>query len=836
MRNRDILALIGCLVLSRMAWNDYGTESLSATANLAFFIPRNDKSSSSDVSSGGSSSSTVTTAVTPFDVDGDGTHEAIVVVKWKNNDAGTSANAVSFVLQVLDLKALHSYGKTFLAPFRPEVIFESPEVNDSDHAYPISLTSGQVLIRKPGYGSNSNQQRHSKPIVDSNGEPIEYNDRNRHYFCGTDWHDAATKCSVGCPSGQAHECPEDERCFADTPCDALGQHAPTDTHNELAARYELTPGGGLPSIVTLWSNGLVTLHSLTNEKSNTHDNSNNNQEGAATASRRARQKQQQKSLDLREMWRSYLFPHVMDVDELLWEESNVLFLDATASAETKAEHGVIIIAGSYYLDGDVDSTRSTFTVAIDALSGQSVWESRSDLDAALDQEDVPLPVVRGNTSFARRRSAIAHLMQEGASSSALSKASAAALPNCLSLLKQHVKEVLPYSYWGPNDAGLAAIHLNHKKRTHKDNNHLASKPHEAQAARAGHPPTVGESQKKWHHRFSPRQLQKRHHHGPDDHLHPINAKPNALVSQTKGGISVRSLKNGKAVCHLSLLEETLYSDLNNDGVIDQVQVLLHNKQNDPSDKFVWQLVNRLQQEHKDVKETSDRNKKKLMESRPTLCHALTLSGIPSKEEIFSAPICGSSSDRAGGVGPLLPSNKIDAINPLVVESLNGRRNTRDVVVALNSGMIHRLHGTTGRKEWALSGNKNHEHFPTWEEGSHHNVLLTRIQSPKVSPPIRPILLAGENSLAVLSVKTGAVLANAVFPQLALNRPILADVSGDGSTDVIVFTQDAIWGFQIAVYPGSPVTLRILVGLLFMGLMLCFIRNRYSNKNKRSTDA
>jgi hypothetical protein len=801
-----------------MAWNDGGTESLSATANLAFFIPRNsDKSSTGD----GGGSGSVATAVTPFDVDGDGTHEAIVVVKSSNGN--DSIGAGKFVLQILDLKALHNYGKTFLAPFRPEVLFESSQIDDSDHSYPISLTSGQILIRKSRLGLDSQKGRQTnKPHVDANGKPIEYNDRNRHYFCGTDWHDAATKCSQSCPGGQAHECPEDERCFADTPCDVLGDHAPKESQDELASKYELTPGGGLPSLVTLWSNGLVTLHSLTNDKSK-----NGNSKGSRS---------QKQNLELREMWRFYLFPSndEMNIDHMIWEESNVLFLDAVLSTETVAEHGIVVIAASYFLDGDVDSTRSTFTVAIDALSGKTVWESRSGLNTVLNkEEELPLPVIRGHTSFARRRSTIAHLMQQGSSSSGLS---ASALPNCQSLFKQHVKDVLPYSYWGPNDAGLAAIHLNHKKKTNKDKNHMASKPHEAQAARTGHSPANGGSQKKWHHRFSPRQLQKRHHYGIDERLHPIHAKPNALVLQTKGGISVRSLKNGKPICHLSLLEETLYSDLNNDGVLDQVQVLLHNKQNDPSDKFIWQLANRLQEEHKDLKSKTERSKKKLMESRPTLCHALALSGLPAREEIFSAPICGTAADRTGGVGPVVPSNKLDAINPLVVESLNGRRNTRDVVVALNSGMIHRLHGTSGRKEWALSGNKNHEHFPTWEEGSHHNVLLTRIQSSKVSPPIRPVLLVGENSLAVLSVKTGSVLATAVFPQLSIHRPVLAHWSGEGSTGVIVFSQDAIWGFQIAVFPGSPVTLRILVGLLLMLLMLAAIRNRYSRGHNRSTDA
>jgi hypothetical protein len=394
---------------------------------------------------------------------------------------------------------------------------------------------------------------------------------------------------------------------------------------------------------------------------------------------------------------------------------------------------------------------------------------------------------------------------------------ASALPNCMSLLKNHIKEVLPYSYWGPKDAGVAAIHLNQRKKSKSDSDHYASKPHEER------PVSPTNNKKKWHHHF----------HKPKHNIYkgnePIQGKPNALVFQTRGGIQIRSLKNGKALCHLSLLEETLYSDFNNDGTLDQVQVLLQSKKNRPNDKFIWSLVGRLHKEHDDLKEKGA-SKQLLMESKPDLCHALALSGIPAKEEIFSAPICGTAHERAG----LKPVAALDTVNPLVVESLNGRRNTRDIIVALNSGMIHRLHGTSGRREWALSG-RHHENFPTWEEGSSHNALLTRIQSSQVAPPIRPILLAGENSLAVLSVKTGGILASAVFPQISTTRPLLADVSGDGSTDVMILTDDGVWGFQIAVYPGSPVLLRIMVGLLLMGLMLAVVRNRHGREDKRSTD-
>jgi len=254
------------------------------------------------------------------------------------------------------------------------------------------------------------------------------------------------------------------------------------------------------------------------------------------------------------------------------------------------------------------------------------------------------------------------------------------------------------------------------------------------------------------------------------------------------------------------------------------------------DKFIWKLAGRLHKAHQDLKEAgADKHVLADSKSELTLCHAMGLSGMPAKEEMFSAPICGTASERAGRM------DSLDAVNPLVVESLRRKthrhRDVQDVIVALNNGMVHRLHGSTGRRLWAVAG-AHHVNFPTWEEGGNHNALLTRLQSRLVPPPIRPILLAGENGMAVLSVKTGEILASTAFPEKATVRPILADVSGDGSTDLLTISKEGIWGYRIVVHRGNPITLRIAVGLLLMALMLALLRNRYKHgdKDKRSTDA
>jgi hypothetical protein len=236
LRYRDIVAAVLALILTRMAWNDQA-ENLSASIHLSFYFPL------------------VKSQVSPaaFDVDGDGTAEALVTLLPVANN--------NYVVQLLDLKPLHysSYNrKTALgAPFRPLELLRSDPISmttqeeGKDPVKPLQIVTGQIMVRGIAKASTENDF-----------DAMSRDERTRHYFCGTDWHDAATKCGTPCPSGTADGCPENERCYADTPCDSS-----KPTRDELLQvhedNYHLTPAGGLPSCFSLWSDGSVTMHSLT---------------------------------------------------------------------------------------------------------------------------------------------------------------------------------------------------------------------------------------------------------------------------------------------------------------------------------------------------------------------------------------------------------------------------------------------------------------------------------------------------------------------------------------------------------------------------------------------
>jgi hypothetical protein len=90
-----------------MAWND-NLESLSAKVHLAFYLPRHD-----------AKLGTLGTKPALFDVDGDGTPEALAVISGNSDES-------AWKVQILDLKPAMQTDKTHVAPFRPKLLFDAP--------------------------------------------------------------------------------------------------------------------------------------------------------------------------------------------------------------------------------------------------------------------------------------------------------------------------------------------------------------------------------------------------------------------------------------------------------------------------------------------------------------------------------------------------------------------------------------------------------------------------------------------------------------------------------------------------------------------------------------
>jgi outer membrane protein assembly factor BamB len=690
LRSRDIVALLMAVWLMRLAWNDENENSHSAAFHLAFY--------------------THAKVFEPLDIDGDGTTEALAIVEH-------NAAQQKWDLEILDLKPIHQKVLTNLPPFRPKSMF--PPITIETLAAPITMATGQIMVQ-PKVTSK-------KVITTTATSGIDYTDRSRHYFCGTDWHDASQKCGTPCPGGTPGECPGDEKCFADTPCDALA----TASSAEGETDYQLTPAGGLPAIVTLWSDGAVRMHAVTTSPGST-------------------------GLQVRELWSQNL---VLGMD--VYQVTLLGDVDVSEGNQDLGRHGMVVIGGTAH--------QASLVYALDTMTGQLVWTSSSQKDELPQAE----PIARGTTSVARRRS---RLLEEAGES--LKDWS---LPNCWTLYKHSLlHEGIPHSFWGPADSKWDAIHVNCQK--------IKPQP----------------KHKKWHHKHRQR---------------PIQGRPNVLLGRFPGGLHLRSLKNGRSICHLSLMDHIFYADLNHDGTLDQVQAVtssttMSKHDEESNGKWVAALAHQVARDIKSNRRESGEVTKRVPSK--SLCHVLALSGIPAREQLFAANLCPGSWGKE--------QVELSAAPPLLMPH-------DQLVVALSNGLVSKYQAKTGIRVWQ---HFPHEDHPTWSHTS--DAAMTASIYPKQANS--PILVSGENGMTILSNARGNVLASTVFPQQpTTTRPVLQDWSGDGTVDVLIATPDAVWGYVVVVKRGASVFFRILVGFLFVGMALALLRNRHisGSGDKRSTD-
>ena len=107
---------------------------------------------------------------------------------------------------------------------------------------------------------------------------------------------------------------------------------------------------------------------------------------------------------------------------------------------------------------------------------------------------------------------------------------------------------------------------------------------------------------------------------------------------------------------------------------------------------------------------------------------------------------------------------------------------------------------------------------------------------------RPILFCGQDGCTLISSSNaGRLLSSIAFPQSSIYRPIVVDFNKDGIDDVIIFSQDGIWGFSVhfKVHSLKHTGKRILIVVLFIGISAAaaiHINNTDpKTRGKRSTD-
>ncbi len=728
LRIRDFIASILSLLLSHQLYiyNHASSESLSTSIELQFYthftshvtilkeqLLLNHKY---DIKDSNKNNIDVPIAKpVPFDIDGDGIIEALVVpslsissTQAKNNEHGLNNNNNSneWIIKVLDLKPLHQNNKggpksqssssstttTTTQAIYPKTIFESKRRLLDDETInsriPIKIITGQLIVKK---------------LMDMN--------------------------------------------------DTL---------------LVKTRNGSLPSIVTIWNNGDITFHFITTTARRNDQNLNND-------------------LELREMWRinpfgdkkgegndgdtsnNYNSTGIGSSTSKLIDFSEIdLILDSDA---------VIIVAATYYnysalVDDHKRVIKNTLYCAIDALTGDIIWTNQS-------KENDDQYYIRSPTMNENEKNESVPMHHQNEESQIINHDENEV--DCHKFFGNHISNpsihALPHAYTNADDAKIVISHFN-------KNHHTKRRKEKSKS-------TI-------------------------DILKDEQSK--LILFHNRKGLNVLSLQNGSHVCHLSLHPNRLYADVDKDGSMDEIQVVTKNNSSD---------VNFTQDDQH-------------------LCHATlkATNTISPHVERFRVNLCSSlykSYERKKkSVNPgILMKLGTSSTMPLVVESFddkNDGKHMEDIIFALNHGSIQR-YDSKGELQWSRS--KPFEDIPTWhDDNDKFNGFLGRIDFKKSLKDllfvVRPILILGDNQMTIVSAGGGRVLASITFPQPAIAKPILADVNGDGTTDVLILTNDGIWGYIVKVN-GQSLIMSIAMSLLLLGFFIALVIHECGVDSRRATD-
>mmetsp|Transcript_7078 Transcript_7078/g.14642 ORF Transcript_7078/g.14642 Transcript_7078/m.14642 type:complete len:1026 (+) Transcript_7078:95-3172(+) len=735
-----------------------------------------------------------------------------------------------------------------------------------------------------GYGKNKEIPRKDDPNFASY-------DHTRHYFCGRDWHHAANSCHKHCPDGISSSCADGETCFADTPCDV---HLPdvessnsndSDKNNDESTTMALTARGTLPGIATVWSDGSVSLHAITADVPKSSWESDSTQHRP----KRARQKQKKPELELRQLWRVYPLvgssgnensDNARDKhdgrggDTVIFDELGITYESGVIFDDNKVgNHGAFLIGGRYTLtsrDGNQNPERVSFH-ALNALDGSPLWELKGQNNGKKTKDakqDFQIPIIH-TTSSARRRS---HLPTADTLDPDLDNENAfiegddvMTSEECLTHFRTSVLNIesgaMPHEFWNDGEYGSISVgrfdrtrksggkrgRQSGKKGQHLLQNSLVGGSHHKAGARSKERISkrvagsagiaLNTKSKGWQSdlisRAVPRRLLNQQRYNAK---HPRMGKPNVVLFHGRDGLAVVSLKNGRPVCHISLTDHALYADLDQDGKLDTVQVVTSPEEFSAS-TGVQSLIQKITGEKKDHISQPD---------APVICHALVTSGLPPQEELFTAPLC-----LGGPSMSHRPQSGLSAAAPLLVEGSMGFGN--DVVFAMNNGVIVR-YDSNGREIWRKKGGLK-DGTPYWSRSD--TAFLGRIQFGSVKEshssvsasshrnqhrpgsPLRPILLSGEEGAALISPASGRVLSSVTFPQHVTAQPLLGDLNGDGTDDLLVVSADGLWGYRVVVDSGISGFFRIVIVTLLIGIAIAALVHKTSHqsgRHKRSMDA
>jgi hypothetical protein len=370
-------------------------------------------------------------------------------------------------------------------------------------------------------------------------------------------------------------------------------------------------------------------------------------------------------------------------------------------------------------------------------------------------------------------------------------------------------------------------------------------------------------------------------------------RPNVVVVHHSDGIYVYALRNGRSMCHISFQSNTntLYTDLDHDGIMDTIQFMTRNPffnsntdnynlivenynnnitpmmdaidviaQGQNYDSIASELVrNNLSITHDHP--YNDDNNNNTRTAYPDYdayiknqqlhqpCHIYITSGYPIIMDTMVSDTFLCFHDY---------NNQLLSHGPfLLVDGYKNNNNKQEygIIFAFNNGIIGRMNSINtihGNWDWVRSNHHNNnndidktnDRYPTWDSNDDNDdntsiILLQQLYINHERNMDNPIVLVTHDRITLLSVMTGHIMTSYTLPQTSIVRPYIMDINQDGTSDLIIVTKDAIWGYIMIVRTTTNNTIvlyHILIGILIMGFMLAYLRNRFGpNPGQRSTD-
>eukprot|EP00012_Vannella_robusta_P008163 CAMPEP_0206192598 /NCGR_PEP_ID=MMETSP0166-20121206/6056_1 /ASSEMBLY_ACC=CAM_ASM_000260 /TAXON_ID=95228 /ORGANISM="Vannella robusta, Strain DIVA3 518/3/11/1/6" /LENGTH=821 /DNA_ID=CAMNT_0053609129 /DNA_START=92 /DNA_END=2558 /DNA_ORIENTATION=- len=291
-------------------------------------------------------------------------------------------------------------------------------------------------------------------------------------------------------------------------------------------------------------------------------------------------------------------------------------------------------------------------------------------------------------------------------------------------------------------------------------------------------------------------------------------KRNVLVSRNSRGLEVLHLYSGRPLTRLELMAESLYLDVNNDGVVDRVQA---------------------------IPEKPRLAKKRRKKKEKDTCVAVAVSGVPPVDTLFETSVCSSSTFAGFNLGfdrLRKKDENVDMANPTFAYAGNRRYNT---VFLVSSGKVTAL-SPEGEIVWQADTDATWGKVDGSKKKPGRSTRFGKVESFLEMggfPSIQPFSLygapdmlvaVGYHTLSVLSSSTGSVEAESRLPTVANGPIVVGDWDSDGDFDIIVPCINGFVGMRITNGSGTPLY-SIMFGLIILALPILYFANQPAKKKK-----